>query len=524
MSKVLTRDELALVRERCRRDGRVLVQCHGCFDIVHPGHIRHLQHARRQGDVLLVSITADSGVNKGAGRPYFSQDLRAENLAALNCVDYVYINPEDTAVGLLGMVEPDVYIKGREYESNEDPRFAEERRTVESAGGRVVFSSGDVVYSSTALVGEIRSREDPDAARLNQIVETHGLSVSRLNAVTAGGSGKRVTVVGESILDTYITCDKPEVASESPVLALRPLGEVSFDGGAAVLALHLAAMGARPTLVTALPNSRDASAMGERLAAAGVEVISIAYEGRLLEKQRFLVGAQKVMKLDRVQRIMLDTADRRRFLSMAIEACTGADAAIFASFGMDLLSSKTLRELTQAVRREVGVMVGDVSGRQSPLLSMMDCDLLCPTEYELRAGVANADDSLNAVAWGLMEETRCRSLITTMGEEGLIAFERVPPSAEDPTWATRVRGESIPAMTKNPIDQLGCGDALLACATLALASGASLVEAAYLGSLAASVHAQRIGNGPVSRDEIDRACANAAAARVAMQQVRLVAH
>ena len=106
-----------------RSEGKRLIQCHGCFDIVHPGHIRHLRQARSLGDALLVSITGDEEMRKGTGRPLIPQELRAENLAALDCVDFVYIEPRPTALELLREVRPDIYVKGREYENNNDPRF-----------------------------------------------------------------------------------------------------------------------------------------------------------------------------------------------------------------------------------------------------------------------------------------------------------------------------------------------------------------------------------------------------------------
>ncbi|MCA9307838.1 MAG: adenylyltransferase/cytidyltransferase family protein, partial [Phycisphaerales bacterium] len=143
-----------------RRDaearGERVVQCHGCFDIVHPGHVRHLEHARRLGERLLVSITADEFIDKGVARPLFGESLRAGNLAALACVDWVLINPAPTAAELLRQLRPDVYVKGAEYEHNDDPRFAAERDAVEASGGRVVFSSGDIVFSSTALIEAMR--------------------------------------------------------------------------------------------------------------------------------------------------------------------------------------------------------------------------------------------------------------------------------------------------------------------------------------------------------------------------------
>src|SRR4029077_7266091 len=125
-----------------------------------PGHIHHLQYAKSLGDLLVVSVSADSHVNKGVDRPLIPDDLRAKSLAALECVDAVYLNHEPTAVDLLEQLRPDLYVKGREYEKNFDPRFAAERDAVTSNGGRVVFSSNDIVYSSTALIGGM-SRTDP---------------------------------------------------------------------------------------------------------------------------------------------------------------------------------------------------------------------------------------------------------------------------------------------------------------------------------------------------------------------------
>src|SRR5689334_17028892 len=100
-TKVCSIERLAELRAAARAAGKTVVQCHGCFDIVHPGHIQYLQYARSLGDVLLVSVTADSQVNKGVDRPLIPDDLRAGSLAALECVDWVYVNPDATAVELL---------------------------------------------------------------------------------------------------------------------------------------------------------------------------------------------------------------------------------------------------------------------------------------------------------------------------------------------------------------------------------------------------------------------------------------
>src|SRR2546421_4947842 len=114
--KTVTLQHLLEMREDARAAGRTVVHCHGCFDIVHPGHIQHLQFAKSLGDVLIVSVSADWHVNKGLDRPLIPDELRASSLAALECVDHVYINPDPTAVALLEKLRPDVYVKGKEYE------------------------------------------------------------------------------------------------------------------------------------------------------------------------------------------------------------------------------------------------------------------------------------------------------------------------------------------------------------------------------------------------------------------------
>src|SRR6476661_5994280 len=138
--KVCNLDQLLALRRAAATEGKTVVHCHGCFDIVHPGHIHHLQFARSLGDLLIVSVSADTHVNKGVNRPLIPDDLRAASLGALECVDYVYLNPHATAVELVHELQPDSYMKGREYEKSHDPRFQRERDAVTSAGGRVIFS------------------------------------------------------------------------------------------------------------------------------------------------------------------------------------------------------------------------------------------------------------------------------------------------------------------------------------------------------------------------------------------------
>lgn len=519
--KIVGLDALLATRAKMRASGRRLVQCHGCFDIVHPGHIRHLRQARSLGDALLVSITGDPAISKGHGRPLIPEELRAENLAALDCVDLVYIDSNATALDLLEVVHPDVYVKGKEYESNSDPRFVAERRSVEAGGGRVVFSSGDVVFSSTTLIAALEQSADPYHQRLVQLSREPQLAGAELFRTLAGIKGQRVVIVGEVIRDTYILCDRPEIAGESPMMTLRPLEARHYDGGAAIVARHAASLGARPLLITALPDGDEARALRGRLEAEGIEVRAVRVATPVPEKQRFLVGAQKVMKLDLVEPLVLDRAQQDDLSRLACEAAAESrasdpldsvpnrvaglcDAAIITDFGMGLFSPRSLAQLSRAIRPFARVLAGDVSGKRSSLTSLMGMDLLCPSEIELREGVHLHAEGLPLVAWRLLEATGSKNAIVTLGADGLLAFSRLAdvPDTNRDSWPTRLGSEHVPALVPIAMDPLGCGDSLLAVATLALAAGATLQQAAFLGACAAAVQVQRLGNLPVTGPDL----------------------
>ena len=146
--------ELEGIVSRARRDGQTVVFANGCFDLVHVGHVRYLQHARRMGDLLIVAINADRSVRalKGAGRPFLNEDDRAEILAALECVDYVVTFDERDVRGLLDRLRPDVHAKGTDYTEATVP----ERDVVLAYGGKVRIAGDPKDHSTRDLMAPIR--------------------------------------------------------------------------------------------------------------------------------------------------------------------------------------------------------------------------------------------------------------------------------------------------------------------------------------------------------------------------------
>lgn len=495
--KILSLETLADLRERAREAGKTVVHCHGCFDIVHPGHIHHLQFARSLGDVLIVSVSSDTHVNKGHDRPLIPDNLRAQSLAALECVDWVYVNPDPTATTLLETLQPDVYVKGREYEQNRDPRFLAERDAVVAHGGRVVFSSGNVVFSSTALIETLSRPELFHDEKIARLRDRHGLSDTHLQNVLNRGRGKRVLVIGDYVLDRYHFCDVAGVAGEGPMLSLRPIQQRDYDGGAAVVALHLAGLGAKPTLISALADDDASGEIMMRLEAQGVDAQCHRTRREVVCKHRYLADQAKLFKVDTGSATPGDTQLEGLLAARILAAAEGADAVIFTDFGYGMITAGLLARVLPELRRRVPVLSADVSGNQSNLLHFRDVDLLCPTEREMREATNDLTSGLGAVVWKLFGATGARQAIITLGKQGLVTFD----GSERPLPA-QLKSEYVPALSRHAVDPLGCGDALLATATLTLAAGGSGQAAAYLGAVAASIEVQALGNKPITAEQM----------------------
>jgi rfaE bifunctional protein nucleotidyltransferase chain/domain len=153
--KIKNIEELSQIMQKVKSEGKRVVLCHGCFDLMHPGHIKYFQAAKRMGDVLAVTVTPDRYVDKGPGRPAFNENLRAESIAALECVDYVAINKWPTAEETLRLLRPNIYVKGQEFQNLEDKtgKIQKEYKVIQEIGAELRFTN-EIVFSSTKLLNQ----------------------------------------------------------------------------------------------------------------------------------------------------------------------------------------------------------------------------------------------------------------------------------------------------------------------------------------------------------------------------------
>jgi rfaE bifunctional protein kinase chain/domain/rfaE bifunctional protein nucleotidyltransferase chain/domain len=495
--KVRTAAEIArLIGPRPRT--RKVIMCHGTFDIVHPGHVRHLLYAKSKGDVLVASLTADRHIVKANFRPYVPQELRAFNLAALEVVDYVVIDEEATPIRNIGIIQPDYFAKGYEYTRDGlHPRTAEEKIAVEAYGGELIFTPGDIIYSSSNII----ESEPPAIAteKLMALLEGEGLTFDSLRDTLDKLQGVRVHVIGDTIVDSYTHTALIGGMTKTPTMSVRFEERTDFVGGAGIVAKHLKAAGADVTFSTVLGEDALAKFVLQDLGAAGVQCKPIIDPTRpTTNKNAIVAGGYNLLKIDTVDNRSISERIRHALADQI--AAMPAQVVVFSDFRHGIFNRDTIPPLTEAIPKEAfRVADSQVASRWGNILEFHGFDLITPNEREARFALGDQDSVVRPLGLELYRQAGCKTLILKLGARGLMTFRSVPTKDED------VRSFfALDSFADRVVDAVGSGDALLAYAALSLFAARNSVIASVLGSLAAAVECEHEGNVPVTPRDVIR--------------------
>lgn len=470
-----------------------VAMCHGVFDIVHPGHIRHLIYARSRADLLIASVTADEFIGKGADKPFVPEELRAGNVAALETVDYVVIDRNPEPLASIAALEPDFFVKGFEYSRDGiHPKSRREMELVSSYGGEFLFSPGDVVYSSTRLLVHHRPKISIEKARA--LLEAEGITEGKLRGTVDAMAGTRVHVVGDVIVDKYSYCTLLGPSGKTPTFSVKHDRSELFVGGAGAVARHLRSLGAVVTLTTIVGEDELAALVVRDLEAAGVQVDAVADAARPTTlKQRFWADGYKLLQVDELDNSPI--AERQVEEILCAVSGVGSDVVVFSDFRHGIFHADSVGRLVSAVPPgALKAADSQVSNRWGNILDFKGFDLITPNEREARFALADQDSGIRSLAQRLLEQADARHLILKLGERGVLAYRKASASPRS--------FFSLDSFVETVVDPVGAGDALLAASTLALACSGDLVEAAVIGSLAAAAVCEVGGNVPVAPDWI----------------------
>lgn len=493
-SKVKTVEEILQEFGSFPRKDKKIVHCHGTFDVVHPGHLRQLSYAKTQGNILVVSTTADKFISKSGVRPYVPQDMRLVNLSALTLVDCVVLNDNETPIELISKLQPDIFIKGPDYSHEMNPRTLEEKTAVESYGGRMLFSPGDYVMSSSKLIQDRSMNLSSEKAKL--LMAQEELTLSDLEKITKKFQGTEVLLIGDTIVDRITYATTIGVSGKTPTISTKKLSTQDFIGGAAIVALHLAAAGAKVEFSTLLGEDAEGDWVKAQLESAGVKVSAITEVGRdTTLKESFDVDGYRVLKMDRVNNSPI-SYDSRKIIQDLI-ASKDKGLVLFSDFRHGIFDKNSCPEFVKALNPGVtSAADSQVASRWGNILDFAGVSMITANEKEARYSLGDQDSSLRPLGEALFAKSKSEFAILKAGRDGAIGYRR-ELKGNDPRHFF-----VLDSFSHSIVDAVGAGDALLAYAALAWHHDSGPVVASLIGIAAASLECEKEGNHPLTSEDV----------------------
>jgi rfaE bifunctional protein nucleotidyltransferase chain/domain len=485
-SKVHTLESLAAVLERHRAEGRRVVHCHGVFDLLHVGHVRHFEQARKLGDLLVVTLTPDRFVNKGINRPAFTEALRAEVLASLGCVDYVAINRWPTAVETIHLLRPHLFVKGSEFRNLQDTigHVSKEGEAIRAVGGEIAFTE-DITYSSSALINQYLSQfPEPVREFLTDFAVRY--PAEEVLAPLRAAADLKVLVVGETIIDEYAYCEAIGKSGKEPVLATRYQGADRFAGGVLACANHTASFVDRVDVLTLLGEGRDQGGFVRSALKANVTPVFLEKANSpTIVKKRYVEPylSQKLFEVYQMNDEALDARADAELCDTLRGLLPSYDVVIVADYGHGMLGPNAIRTLCEHSRFLAVNTQSNAGNHGFNMVSKYPrADYVCLAQREFQLETRSRRLTPDEMVRHVADRLACPKVMMTQGSNGTLFY-----TAPD-------RYCRVPALATKVVDRVGAGDAVLCVTALAVAGGAPPEVVAFVGNVVGAEAVTILGN------------------------------
>jgi rfaE bifunctional protein kinase chain/domain len=470
---------------------KITVLVSGHFNVLHPGHLRLLRFAKQCGDHLIVAVQSDRIAGNAAHVP---EQFRLEVVQSNSWVNEAFIMDEPVTE-VIARLRPNIVVKGKEHE----PLFNPELAVLDQYGGRLLFSSGETVFSSLDLLRKEFYESDPRSIGLPQdYLVRHGIQPTRLRTLLQQFPSLKVCVVGDLIIDEYITCQPLGMSQEDPTIVVTPVDSIRFVGGAGIVAAHAAGLGASVQFVTVAGADATRDFAQEELASAGVKTFVLVDNSRPTTlKQRFRCTGKTLLRVSHLHQRSISIKFQAQLLEHIEMALDDANLLVFSDFNYGCLPQALVDKVIPMAKARGVLLAADSqsSSQVGNISRFRKMDLLTPTEHEARISTRNHEDGLVVMAEALRQQAGAKNIILKLGEEGMVIHAG---NGSELDWLT----DRIGALNSAPRDVAGAGDSLLITSALTLASGGDIWEAACLGALAAAVQVGRVGNTPLRAKDL----------------------
>ena len=485
-SKIHSLQELVPILERHRAEHRRIVHCHGVFDLLHIGHIRHFEQARKLGDVLVVTLTPDRFVNKGVNRPAFTETLRAEFLASLSCIDYVAINLWPTAIETIQMLKPHVFVKGSEFKNLSDTigHVSKESEAIRAIGGEIAFTE-DITFSSSALINQYMS-QFPEPVRDYLSDLAWRFSAAEVLRPLREAENLKVLVVGETIIDEYAYCEAIGKSGKEPVLATRYVEKERHGGGIVACANHTSNFCGSVDMLTFLGEGGDEEVFIRQCCKSNVNPIFLSKkDSPTIVKKRYVEKylGQKLFEIYSMNDAPLSEQEDNQLCQTLEDILPQYDAVIVADYGHGLLSARTIQLLCEKSRFLSVNTQSNAGNHGFNLISKYPrADYICLAHREIALETHNQRLAPHVMVRHVADRLNCPRVMMTQGRFGSLFYTAPDKFAQVPAFATHV------------VDRVGAGDAVLCVTSLCVAMNAPAEIAAFIGNVVGAEAVTIMGN------------------------------
>ena len=488
--KIKTIQELASVLKDLKKRGKKIAHCHGVFDLLHPGHIKHFLAAKNKADILVVTVTKDEYVNKGPGRPIFNQYLRAENIAAIECVDFVAVNDWPTAVETIKKLRPNFYVKGSDYQKKDDDltgKIYEEEEAVESVGGVVHFTD-EISFSSTSLINAFMAPY-PEEAKEFFVKFKKQYSVKSVIQSIKNVEDLKILVVGDIIIDEYHYCVGMGKTQKDNIIATRFINSEVFAGGALAAANHLSGFCKNVTLLSVIGAANDSDYRSFIKSHLKPDIKTNFYYRKdvpTVVKRRF-VDPNFLTKLFEVcyleQATGVSHPLENQICSYLEKNLKDFDMVMVTDFGHGLMTHK----ITNIISKKAKFLAINVQTNSSNIgfnliTKFPRADYICIDEPELRLACHDRVSNLEKLMIKISKQLRCGNIIITRGHRGSLAYSRKEGFVE------------VPVFSKEVVDRIGAGDAYFSITSPCVCKNKNIGVAGFIGNAAGAIKVLIVGN------------------------------
>jgi len=472
-----------------------LVVVTGDFNILHPGHIRLLRFAKECGDVLVVAVNSDDTL---PNTQYNNQEDRSDVVSSLSFVDYCFINALPTTE-LIEKLQPKAMVKGREHEG----KFNAEKLALEKFGGKLIFSSGYTFQKSSSVFQHENSQPLLNVNKVASYIKSHNINREAISEIIENFSQLNVLVIGDTIIDEYMQCNAVGMSQEDPTIVVTPDEKKLFLGGAGITSAHAKSLGAKNvSFYTVLGDDEAGEYAQEKISEYQLSANTFQDDTRpTTQKRRYRVGNKTLLRVNDFRDHDIGVDIQEAILEKLVAEIDNTDLVIFSDFNYGVLPQSLVDAIVELCNEKKVMIAADsqTSSQVGDISRFRNVDLITPTEREVRVALNNTRDGLVILTEKLHQKMQCHNIIVTLADEG--ALLHVTDSGKIRSWTN----DKIPALAANVVDPAGAGDCMLASTAMALASGGDLWLSSLIGSVAAACQVSKVGNQPLSFQELQQA-------------------